>query len=350
MNNIKLVLLLLITGQFNNIASAGTWTRNESPFNFKQRLVTEFESLPLKAEISDKTIAWPANHWDNINGGIAYRWTADDSQNFTYNSPSYRKLKSYSSEQIRELSPAEKFSILIGDYKYKLVRNIWSVTSPNEAYWNGICHGVAPASIHYSEPKQKKVVNRAGIEIEFYSSDIKAILAYYYANIARTTSYYIGRRCNAAEGSFQARNNPDCSDLNPGSFHLILSNFIGLQDKPILVDMDRYVEVWNQAAFSYESYEVSEHVPTHSSAIGTVKRLRIQTSLKYTSAINRHFDAIIGTEDAYYLDESYEYYIELDYKGRIIGGEWMSENRPDFLWMRGKSRFQGIWRKLNVLL
>lgn len=343
--SVYLTLMLL-----SNIANAASWTRNDSPFNFKIRLETDFKSLPIKAEVSNKEIAWPANHWDNVNGGIAYRWSAANSNNFTYKSPSYRALLNYTPDEISELSPAEKYSIYIGDYNYNLVQKVWSQTSPNEASWNGICHGVAPASVFYNEPKKKTVKNRAGISIEFYSSDIKALLAYFYANIARTNTYYIGKRCNRAEGTLSADTDRNCSDLNPGSFHLILANIIGLTDTPVVADIDRYSEVWNHAALSYESYEVEELMPDYRSAIGTVRRIQIQTSVKYAGAINRHYDATIGTDEAVYLEEAYEYYIELDYLNRIIGGSWISSNRPDFLWTRRKSNFRGSWNKLNELL
>jgi hypothetical protein len=33
----------------------------------------------------------------------------------------------------------------------------------------------------------------------------------------------------------------------------------------------------------------------------------------------------------------YEYYLEIDAAGKIIGGSWISETRPDFLWMFARS-------------
>lgn len=33
----------------------------------------------------------------------------------------------------------------------------------------------------------------------------------------------------------------------------------------------------------------------------------------------------------------YEYFLELNASGNIIGGEWITSTRPDFMWMYGRS-------------
>lgn len=331
-----------------NSASAAQWGNLNHPGRMSKDLNYFFDQLPLKGSISNKKIGWPGNHWANIESGIAYRWTAVHSENFRYKSPSMSELKYMSEDKISSLSPAEKFSILNRDYNYNTVRRVWGQTSPREASWNGICHGVAPASIDYEEPETVQVTNSDGIALKFYSSDVKALLSYFYAKVARPNVRMIGTRCNAGQGS-RGASRFSCIDVNPGALHIIMANYIGLYKKPFIADIDRYHEVWNHVAIDYESYIVDEYAPSPNSARGSVKRIRVQSSVNYSSAISRHENPVIGTEDAYYFDQPYDYYLDIDSIGRIIGGEWIGDIRPDFIWEQTKPKLFGKWKSLEKI-
>jgi len=45
--------------------------------------------------------------------------------------------------------------------------------------------------------------------------------------------------------------------------------------------------------------------------------------------------------------ENYEYKLELNNKGEIIGGEWISSARPDFIWKRTAPEFSGYMEGLK---
>jgi hypothetical protein len=45
---------------------------------------------------------------------------------------------------------------------------------------------------------------------------------------------------------------------------------------------------------------------------------------------------VTGTPAQTTKSKDYEYVLELDIAGNIIGGEWISETRPDMLWMKKK--------------
>jgi hypothetical protein len=326
-------------------SEASSWDTQDNPQRISNNFNYFFDQLPLKSEIKNKQIAWPANHWANIDSGIAFRWSAHTSNSFKYQSPRRYDLKKYTETQINELSPIEKFSIIIGEYNYNTRNLIWRETSPREASWNGICHGVAPASIDYGEPQQVTVKNYDGIPIKFYSSDVKALFSFFYARIAKANARMLGLRCNANEGTSHS-GGQNCSGVNPAAFHIVLTNKIGLEKKPFIVDVDRYLEVWNHVAMKYQSYIVDEFEPASSSARGTVKRIRVQTSVEYASAIAQHKNAVIGTDNAYYFDNPYDYYLDLDAIGRIIGGEWIGDIRPDFVWTQQKPKLFGKWKSL----
>ncbi len=42
-------------------------------------------------------------------------------------------------------------------------------------------------------------------------------------------------------------------------------------------------------------------------------------------------------------NESYRYYLELDSNQKIIGGKWVSSERPDFLWRQEPPTFTGYF-------
>ena len=114
-----------------------------------------------------KKILWPGSHWASHLGGIAHRWSAGNPQNFTYKPYSLFELKKLEQRFIDELSPAEKYDILMRRFDYPTVRREWRDNSPNDTSWFGICHGVAPASLNHAEPKNRAVVTRDGIKLNF---------------------------------------------------------------------------------------------------------------------------------------------------------------------------------------
>jgi hypothetical protein len=62
-------------------------------------------------------------------------------EDFHYHLYSKYELKDLTEDELMELSPAEKLDILSGRYDYPTVRSEWGRTSPNDEYWEGLCHG-----------------------------------------------------------------------------------------------------------------------------------------------------------------------------------------------------------------
>jgi hypothetical protein len=79
-------------------------------------------------------------------------------------------------------------------------------------------------------------VNADGIPVYFGSSDVKALLTYWVANYdeAVSSSSIVGRRCayDIADDPRLAET-PECSDINPGSFDVLVSNLIGNKGRAI---------------------------------------------------------------------------------------------------------------------
>ena len=324
------------------------WPRHNNPHQFARNLVTHFDSLPAAGEIEQTFVAWPGSHWPHNVGGIAHRWSSGNPQNFSYKLLNARELKALPAHKLAELSPAEKYDIYMGRYDYPTVRKEWRENSPNDTDWFGICHGVAPASLNHPEPLNQTLTNRDGVKIEFYSSDVKALLAYQYAKIWNLPSTHLGKRCYEYDwNNIPRRRRNDCADVNPGAFHIIFSNLIGLRNQSFIADIDPLAEVWNHVPKSY-SYDVYEEYETREGATrGTVRVLWIGAVVSYAAAISPATQPVIGTDLGFYADQNYSYLLDLDRHGNIIGGKWLDNRKPDFVWTQNSVRFQGYWQGLN---
>lgn len=344
----KILLASLLT-LLSLHSHASGWDRDNNPYNLSNSFKAKFSDLPLSGKVLDEQTGWPGSHWASYIGGIAHRWSAADPQNFKYKLHTLAELKQLEPNKLAELSPAEKFDIFNGDYSYPTVKKVYRTVSPYQSEWNGICHGYAPAAINHKEPATKELMNPDGILVHFYSSDVAGILAFNYANVATTPVKLIGKRCNYRPGYVPRRKLDECNDLNAGAFHIVLANKLGLEGVGFVADIDRYVEVWNHVAGSFSTQILNEEAPVNSSAYGTVKRLYVESTVTYAAAIAPRFDPILNTEYAVFINETYNYYLDLDRNGNIVGGDWVSDKRPDFVWTQSQTVFSGDWRSLNVI-
>lgn len=324
----------------------GPWPQQSSPSIMGKDFVKKMSELPTVGMATGGRKYWSSDYWAFNKGGINYRWNADSPNGFNLTSPDQFEASNMSLKKLETLAPSEKFDLFVGKYHYPLKQHVAKRASPQRRNWEGICNGWAAANLNHQEPTPKLMINPDGLKIPFGSSDIKALLSYYYAYFYRPNStHQVGRRCN---GQNYCHN-----DLNAGAFHIILSNKLGLKGKSFIADIDNGREVWNQVAFSYRTEMINGSLPPLStSAQGTIKRMRIKTIMRVVfNIVENKWETVIGTPYQTYRDEEYEYDLEINSKGFIIGGEWISKKRPDFLWEVSPAiRFDGIFSRLNELL
>lgn len=258
----------------------------------------------------------------------------------------------------------------MGDYNFSLTKRVLGLVSPRDTWWEGICHGWAQAAINYPEPDQVTVTNPDGIKVPFGSSDVKALLAFHEAyNFRGGNSWaFLGKRCKVAgkvpgEGDdrdsyteFPApefRNSDDCRDVNAGAFHVVITNMIGIHGAGFVADIDRFNDVWNQPVTAYNtSYDKDEEVRPEDRAFGIARRIRVRTRMTYGEELKfytpelaatgiQNFVSklpVTGTIHQEFRHKDYEYIVELNDRGDVIGGEWVSETRPDFLWHYSRAK------------
>lgn len=346
---LPLIVLAAACGPASLPASrtAEAWNARNDPLRLGGAFNLTLAELPLEGELV--TTPWSDTYWPSYQGGIAARWRADV-DNFTYTPPTQAEFEAMTLAERARLSPAEKFDALIGRFDYPLVTRERQRTSPNNATWEGICHGWSPAAINFDEPHPVLATSASGLEIPFGSSDVKALLSYYEGEISDAKSIMLGNRCNADfETHPEAANDPACRDTNAGAFHVVVANQLGLLGKGFVADVTRDAQVWNQPVHGFTSTVIGEQAPSTGAAAGTVKEVMIRTKMRYTVEIYPTWDAVNGTTR--HADDTavYEYRLELDANGRVIGGEWTSDARPDFLWTEMKPEFTGYFKDLQGL-
>jgi len=311
------------------LVSGSQWSYSNQPSLFGKNYDFNLSNLPPVLKLSK--MPWSDTYWPSYQSGIAHRWNSHLPQDWSYKLHSKDELlKNLTINDLKELSPAEKYDIFMQRYDYPTVRNEWMRTSPSDAGWEGLCHGWAPAAYIYEQPKPVDIRNNDGILIPFGSSDVKALLTYYmgeYTQVSYTT-VFCGKRCN-----YDIEADPDkaevleCADINAGSFHVVAFNELK-KDTSFIVDRDRSIQVWNQPVYSLSSSVAGSRPPSNGSAPGTVKEQELKVTLVYTVEVPAQWTSHIATTRSMNL----HYWVELDKKNNILGGSYESWLRTDFVW------------------
>ncbi|MDQ3233995.1 MAG: hypothetical protein M3Q07_19470 [Pseudobdellovibrionaceae bacterium] len=156
-------------------------------------------------------------------------------------------------------------------------------------------------------------------------------------------------------GLLDATRTSACTDTNAGAFHLVLTNVVGIRKESFVIDMTRDYEVWNQAVAKYDSREIATYTGSKISAEaapGTVKEVQVETILRYTGEMNPMWEPFgdgSAIDTRYHKPLRYRYRLELDERGHIIGGSWVSDSRPDFIWGASNFKWSSEWTDLKKL-
>lgn len=183
------------------------------------------------------------------------------------------------------------------------------------------------------------------------------------AKAARARKDYDDQVAQIEKWVEEQKNSPECRDTNAGSFHVVITNQIALRNEGFVADVTRDYQVWNQPVSEYSSEIVAEFkdIPTISrelgenylnqAAPGTSRVVQIKTLMTYTVEVQSSYEPqdYSGGEDE--STTEYNYYLELDSQGRIIGGKWLDNvfantDRPDFLWKKTAPTFSGQFAPL----
>lgn len=319
---------------------------------------------------------WSDSYWPIKKGMLGNRYADnefnqnerwDDCLNYVKSNPADEIFEGQDEARIAKLAPAEKYDLLFGpESDLNLTVKMWAEGKRYfDRYgevesWMGICHGWAPASYMVPRPEKSiQVMSYDGkTKIKFFPSDLKALASLLWAK-ARFNTLFVGGRCNTKLGdvglpeSERERLDDDCIDTNPATWHLTTVNKVGRFKESFVIDATYDYEVWNQPMidyhYSYFNPKTGQDFEDLKQAIvlkenypedpyqqyrhgNTQKMVGIKMTIVYGSEnIPNHAEHDDPMRD-WTNRVSYQYDLELDENGIIIGGEWHHDEHPDFLW------------------
>lgn len=334
-----------------------TWNGANAPEQFGLE-VRKLVDLPKAGMLSESAYPWSDYYWATYTAGLSFRWQegirSDDHKEYLYDvlKPDV-VLKG--GVDVARLSPAEKFDLYMNRYDFPLTRSEQGRTLETADSmggqipgWFGLCHGWAPATLMEPEPGAVALVrNEKGLEIPFYTSDLKALITHIYSNMD-APAQSLGSRCNQRENALERDSsgrliNDPCRDTNPGSFHLALAELLGNPDpskrRGFVADITVSSEVWNQAVVGYNvkkldvrKYDSANDPAREHRAPGTAEIAEVEVEIYYITEIAPHLEPMKAIKADYTRKLDLSYSLELNEEGVIVGGEWISHQRPDFLW------------------
>lgn len=210
------------------------------------------------------------------------------------------------------------------------------------AGWWGLCHAWTPAALLEPEPQHAVTLNGVTFEV----GDIKALIQTLYD---RSEAAMLGGRCNAE--TFERDENgyrdipDDCMDVNPGALHVILTNFLGLNDSALAMDKTAGQEVWNQPIHRYEVTKqdkvdgkranqcIGDAGDTYTRNSAATELYEVEVEVEYLVEGSASRQPLGMT--SYLSSDRYHYVLEVDHRGKIVGGTYCTdsvEDHPDFLW------------------
>lgn len=324
----------------------------------------EIEKLNLISGSSALDL-WSGSYWPHYQGGLGVRYREPEFNVLIEKKDKwdeFKKLKDsaplYSlAGRENNLSPAEKYDLLVGDTDLSLTSYSWQLgekaqTPIGVPQWRGICDGWASASQKMPRPtKSVTLKSPEGMPITFYPEDIKALGSLLYAR-AQQNVMFVGKRCFSRALFFTSA----CDETNPATFHKALVNRVGSLKKSFIADVSPGSEVWNYPVKNYsivyynvfsgeesknfrevlelvtEGKRFARQMHRHESAYAIVG---VKVKVNYTDMRPAHTMATDSSEQDKLMELEYNYDLELDRSMNIIGGETFSKNLPDFIWAAG---------------
>jgi hypothetical protein len=306
---------------------------------------------------------WSGSYWPHFQGSLGIRYRDVKFQTLVEKKEQWGEFKDLFEKypyylylrKINDLSPAEKYDLLVGDTNMTLTKYSWDLGEKANILgkvpiWRGICDGWAAASQMMPRPvKSVELKSPQGFKITFYPEDIKALGSLLYAR-AQNEVIFLGKRCRSrALGLFTNA----CDETNPGTFHLALVNRVGLMKKTFIADVSPGSEVWNYPVKSYElkffnvftgdefknfkdALEVFTKTHRFEDSYKRHKKtsyiLGVKATVQYADMRPPHLHERDSREHDKILEKEYLYDLELDSRFNILGGMSLTKNLPDFIW------------------
>ncbi len=245
---------------------AEAWGSADNPALFNASLEYRFDQLPRTGEAHN--IPWAGNYWPVYMDGINHKWAGSASK-----APSTKYGEAFGVTGV-ENAVSQYHGIDNNSSRTACTTDSQCNSAMGESCakregqtngrciptWWGICHAWAPAAILLPEPKHEVTYNNVVFKVQ----DIKALLTLVHD---RTETKFVSLRCDsldsANEITFDKYGRPNgasanCKDTNPGTFHVLMTNYLGKQGEAFVYDRTWDGEVWNQPLRGYRITAMDE--------------------------------------------------------------------------------------------
>ncbi len=238
---------------------AEAWGSSDSPALFSSNLEYRHDQLPRTGEAQN--IPWAASYWPVYEDSINYKWdgAASTSASAKYGAAFGVAGVEDAVSKFHGIDAQSSRTSCTTDAQCNSAIGEGCAIRPGQASgrciptWWGICHAWAPAAIITAEAKVPVTHNG----VTFKVNDIKALTTLVHD---RTETRFVSLRCDdldsAQEISFDKYGRPtgadaNCRDTNPGTFHVLMTNYLGKQRESFVEDRTFDGEVWNQPMRGY---------------------------------------------------------------------------------------------------
>jgi hypothetical protein len=208
--------------------------------------------LPTSGKAAKKT-PWAGSYWPTYQDSINVRWAGATSQSAAkkyelafgktgvedaVSAQRHRQPHRHPRARATPSAPPTRARVCAkrvgrqrGHLQRDLVRHLPRVGA------RGDPRGRAEAAGHYNG-------------VEFKVNDLKALMSLAYT--ADLEVKFMSLRCDDAASAGDLTGKAACKDTNPGSFHVVVANLLGLQGRSFVEDRTYDYEVWNQPVRSYK--------------------------------------------------------------------------------------------------
>lgn len=334
----------------HTLESAERWGEYDDPGVFGDPLEKLVQNLPTQGAAA--RTPWTGSYWPKYLDGINYPWAGPSTE-----SPAHKYARAFRAGTIdtwvsntfgihSDTRGAPCFHDGLCGPSQMCARKAGSTFGRCMAIWFGVCHAWAPASILFEEPRHDVWYNG----VHFDVTDIKALLTVVHNS---TESRRISLRCEdeVHQIEYDAVGRPtdeSCRDSNPGTYHLLLANYLGIRKESFIEDRSMDKDVWNQPLRSFRVTDMREVSWRQANSIlgleSTVypynhdaqRFVYVRNEVSFIREAEPEISGYLGDMiDTFTFVDTYEYILELTRNGEIIGGEWVGaskSNHPDFLW------------------
>ncbi len=347
-----LALLLFVVFGYVSSARADRWDWRNNPDRFGGTMVTELSQLPQSGEVEQ--LPWPPSYMplEAADGDVpGSLFDAAEKYDVAFHgwSPDLageaREAEVPDEDALQAAGPlTEWMSDSMGycaahddlDSDGDGMIDEQEDVGDDEFYFWGPCHSWVAAAIN--EPEPRSPVLEEGVE--FTAAELKALLALEWASAA---SRYVGGICSVGDETLTVDEDgfiiePECADTNPGAFHVLLANLLGVEGRSFAVDHSMFGDLVMLPLVAYEVLRMEEVDAEGASALlgrqgmdypfnpDAVSFVQVETEV--TSADPSEADGM--------RIDLYTYLLEIDGGGDILGGRWTGESaddHPDFTWL-----------------